>query len=92
MLYTWLLHGSKLEPRSIDEKYTMGLQRPEPLQKGSGVQTLFELGGGGLQKRVWQGRVVIGLALPGPCLLQMLQRALEFLIFTSVEHTSVATF
>ena len=76
---------------AIDEKYAMGLQRPRPLQKGSGVQTLFDLGGGVCKKgsgRVGLERVWLCQALG---FLKMLQRALEFLIFTSVEHTRPLT-
>ena len=34
----------------IDELLTRGLQRPEPLQVGSGRQTLFDLEGGSAKK------------------------------------------
>ena len=54
MLFTWVGYMW-----IIDEKYAMGLQRPRPLQKGSGVQTLFDLGGGSAKKALagwgWKG-------------------------------------
>ena len=76
----------------IDGKYTMGLQRPGPLQKGSGVQTLFDLGGGSAKKGLagW-GRNGSGFSRPLP----FVNAAKGFGVFDLHQcrtHTSVATF